>query len=1636
MRITNCGRGVHQRELPGIDKLKNLPPSWYAYTNLDVVLGPGRPREVDVIIVADDRLLLVDLKDWRGKIENPGGRWTHKGRDHGLSPVAKISQHVREVYYLLSAHLKKHAKGAKVPLVQGVVVITGGGDFSGVTGAEAASVFEIGDFIKRVSNPTQRVRCLGPAHTPPSELITSGPWKHRLGGFFNTSTGPMRPGARRYGNFVANSEASTFEHSAQIYAEYDVVDEHARHTLGTLRLWDFTRADTRFQNEEGRAEIAGRERAVVSFIADRSEACAQRLLAPVADDPDRGVSYWEIYERRQRLRRLSEFAVASATEAGATRIELARQLISAVADLHGMDAAHLDLAGHSVWLEAPTTVRLSHLMAAHLPEVRSLGAARYQFLSSAHAPDGSSTQTDPMRRDVYLLGVCVHQIVFGTPPALPRDGVYAWDPAVDATNEFSRLQEWFETVLAPAPEKRFESATAALAGFNKATEARPTRQEIIEGLETFRQGSQKHLVAAYPETESLRESDRLDVWRSETDGAPVLVKMWKAPAWGDTTREGARLLAFLEQARDLKLSPQAGCARVRDVRWLGDAIALVLVWAPGCDLAHSLGADARWHDKRLASEFLVELIRIVQGLHDRGRAHGDIKPQNIVADGEESLCPTLIDLVDFSAAQDGDIVSNAYAPRVGSRQERDRFAVTRIAEEVLARVDLDAETTARLAKAIRTCMEDEPKNSTLLPLGEALQEILKEPEAFRRFDIAFCARNTEAGEILSDEGWFFVRRGYRDLEFVLRGAFEEVKIGLDARGEAIRAERRRVDQKRIGKAAQPEFFRFTGSVSIRDGSINELSPLRAIFQDLDFASALAHQAPVERGDGATEDEQAIADEPDSEAAEDRLAEEIVAEQLPVARAAAPVDVKRLWRALMDTESAMTNEAIALDDSYYDRRLKQHVAPIELVTGGFDFDRKQGDSVIVQRQDRQTWRRIGALDLKRLDPEQVFIDGDHSRGTIIRRNQRLKFVSNREWHSRRRRESAIDKVLSGEARIADLADVFANPNWPPETVESRWNAEDFNDYGLNEAQKEALKRLLSVRPVGLVQGPPGTGKTVFIAALIHFVLTHGLARNVLLASQSHEAVNTAAEAVLKLYRRDGQAPSMLRVGDETVVSDALTPFHSQRVEQAMKDRFRAETRERLQLVAGALALPSELAEEIVYLEMAVRPLVERLAALGFNAEAERRGSLKASLTNALQRLDLADVVEGFGEGGGAAQKMRELAEVLRGRANTSASADGVARFRQVAQLASDFIGSSSGGLRNFEPLLAGTRQIVVGTCVGLGRPALGLTKTAFDLVIIDEAARCTASELAVPMQAGRWVVLVGDHAQLEPQHPRTVVTQVARETGIAKGEVARSDFERIFSGKYGQAAGRTLTTQYRMLAPIGRMVSATFYKGCLEHGRAELEIPTAALPRYLEKAVGWLATDELGKQAFQKSEGSSLYNPAEEALIVALLEAWQCHDPFMEWIEQQQKHGHAIGVICTYASQRDRLQRRLDGSHLKAPLRASIKIDTVDAYQGKENPIVLLSLVRHNADGGEEGGVRTIREGFLSRPHRINVAMSRAMDRLLIVGARSRWRAGGPMEALSQSFQSECERGEAQLIRPHDVLPDHAEGDVPKMGRRP
>ncbi|NNU40590.1 AAA family ATPase [Rhizobium sophorae] len=1362
MKIINCGNGLHEREVKGIESLASLPPHWFAYTNLDLATAAGSSREIDVIIVADDRILVVDLKHWNGPIESRDGNWFNAGKDHGPSPVAKISANARNIYIQLEAHLKRHAKGSNVivPKVQGLVVLTKVADFGGVAETERRAVMPVAAFTSALKSVPKRIETFGKAS--PAGLLTSPEWKDQLAKFFNVSKGVFVPGRRTYGGYYATSTAPSFEHPQGIYAEFEASDERESPTLGVLRLWDFTKAETRFQTEKGRGEIAGREQEVIAYLQDRCDHCDNVIIDGKTRDPNFGVRYWEVFERRRRLQRLADFAGTELSELSRSdRIELARQLLVSIDALHLAEAAHLDLGQHSVWVQRPSTVRISHLMAASYPDVRSLGESRFQFLSTGKLPeDLFGVETTPKRRDVFLAASVIHRLLLGVTPKA-ASGFPEWSSSADATGEYLELHGWFESALALEPMQRFKDAGAALTAFNAAVSVRPTPAEVIEGLERHRGAikSQMALFQAYPPSEVLCDDETRALWRAAKDGRDLLVKVWKRAAWGDQTKEGPRILDFLDQVAELAALEPEGCAKIVGTMWLGDAIVMVQEWIDLPNVERVLAEQQSDFDESSRLQFIAAISGRVEGLHALRLAHGDLKPANILLNVAEPGDPVIVDLIDFTALSDGDTATSRYSPESGGRYERDCFAVTEIAKELLE--GSTSKPASWVREAIVKVRNDEPANATLLPLIDALNshDVASEESQVLRL----TSQHVEAGPLLSDEGRYFLRKAQWNRALIIRGACEELEIRVDAGGKPFRLDRRPIEQSKIKSNQRFEFGYIDTPIVVVDGPTTGLSAILPILEREDVVAALGEANVKAMEAQAADTVQELGEERDiiqGEPPEDDLIEAIAAEGSPTGQ----IDVARLWETLVDEERELVTYGQVTSASVFDRGANRHKVHFDLLSGSFDYNRR--DRVMVEREDRNgNWRPVGQLDLQRSKTDTLYLESvRHDQGggpPLVEEGDELRFRSRMEESSLDRRQAAVKRIIGRTSRTKDLIRIL-DPRTAsrPQLLSDRRPADELKaQYELNDQQAEALSSVLATRPLALVQGPPGTGKTVFIAALVHAALTSGLARNVLLASQAHEAVNNAAEAVLKLFARAGEVPSILRVGNEGVVSDRLLPFHVERVEQLQKDRFRAEMRERLGVAARGLGIPDELADALTSIELAVRPVASRLLALKDEENSEQR-------VNALRETIDRQILE-LGLGGALPLETseEEIVATLVSSAlksvpiDTRPSAERVARFQTVAALARDFVGTVSTEQRSLETFLAGTRQIVAGTCVGLGRSALGLTSTPFDLVIVDEAARCTASELAVPIQAGAWVVLVGDHKQLEPQHPESLVDEV-------------------------------------------------------------------------------------------------------------------------------------------------------------------------------------------------------------------------------------------------------------------------------------
>lgn len=1633
MKITNCGSGVHAREVAGVQKLQSLPAKWFAYTNLDLIFSINKTREIDVVLVAPDRVLLIDFKDWRGPIWSSNGSWMNDRSNLGASPVPKLLENVRSLHPLLKTHFTKNGAGAKpiVPFVQGLVVITSDADFSRIDENERKLVCHIDEFVRSIVDPVRRNSRFGTVpHFSESNPFTEDPWRQRLMSFFNAGSGQVAPGMRTYGNFSAQSEAATFVHRGEIFSEYDAIDKKSPRTLGTLRLWDFSKADARFQNEDGRNQIAGREREVYGYIKDVSPDAEAAILNPLAEDPDRSVRHWEVFDRRRGLRRFREWLrIEGATLPRDEKIEISRQILSRISHLHDVSISHQDIGPHSIWVERPSQVKISHLMTARYRELQTLGANRFQFLSSALSPEDFFGLEDSSgaTKDVYLAAGLIHQLLFGSEPIQEKPlEPGQWNPSVDPQRHYVELHSWFESCLSLEPSARYPDANQALSAFNRNTEAKPTKAEVFAGLERFGAHfkSQKSFISAYPSSVDIKDSIAVDIWKSGQDDDARFVKLWKTANWGSVDKIGTRLLSSLQYAEEIKLRRPEACVPIIDIAWLGDAIGIVQPFLTAPTL-HELmtSSSGLVIDCKRAVRFSLALCKIVSQFHEEGFAHGDIKPSNILVTSDPIDCPKLVDVIEFAPVQDGVMRTERYSPAIGGKLERDRFAVGKIVEELLSPFCEVEHDLKRVLGAVEACRSAAPVNATIAPLVEALEAYLKAETAAASQVLTIVLRNSETHPFEADEGCYFIRLDQKQPGFFIRGLYEEIAVDCTEAGEPIAGRRRSIDQSKIYRIAKHEFMSMNGEIIVRSGSASDCSELKMVTTSFEFIDVWKNRSARVQTEIA---------EPDGEAevGGDESLDVLVSKSINLDHIKLPKlpSVEPLWRALIDAESQLITKGTALSESSFHRDSSRHVLAFELEAGTFDFN--DSDSVGVECLDRNgRWRRIGSLDVQRSTPELIVIENgslhvSSSSTVLVSTGQVLKFTSHFEEQSRKRRTSAVDRIINGQAGIPNLIEAFGQGSGFAITqslIEP--TNKDLARYGLNAAQASAFKKVLGCRPLGAVQGPPGTGKTKFIAALVHFALKRGIVSNVLLASQSHEAVNNATEAVLRLFSEDDQTPSLLRVGNDAVVSESLRPFHSEKLEQLCKDRFKAQFRYRVETAAASLGIPTKVLDFFIDLEEKVRPLLTQYLKRAVSSDTIVSTSAQNSLASALSiwnfsiPTEISDQhsVTGVLDSFISEYNMREPFE---GRASPEA----LRRLRQLAELCHDFLSTVSTARRSFEPFLAGTREIVSGTCVGLGRPSLGLTNTYFDLVIVDEAARCTASELAVPIQSARWAVLVGDQRQLEPTHPESVVDTVSKITGIDVQEVLRSDFERLFETPASERVCSALDTQYRMLAPIGSAISSAFYDGMLFNGREDHVLPPHILPEELSSPIAWIETDSLGTSGYQSSaKGSkSLRNVKEADVIEAILKRLNSKEEFVEFVRSQSDREHVIGIICMYSEQKDLIRRRLATLDICSELKQTIKLDTVDGYQGKENAMVIVSLVRNN-HGGNPTSSGTIQQGFLAKPNRINVAMSRAMDRLVVVGARARWPKGSPLEKFSTAIRAQEANAQAASWDARDFL---------------
>ena len=299
-------------------------------------------------------------------------------------------------------------------------------------------------------------------------------------------------------------------------------------------------------------------------------------------------------------------------------------------------------------------------------------------------------------------------------------------------------------------------------------------------------------------------------------------------------------------------------------------------------------------------------------------------------------------------------------------------------------------------------------------------------------------------------------------------------------------------------------------------------------------------------------------------------------------------------------------------------------------------------------------------------------------------------------------------------------------------------------------------------------------------------------------------------------------------------------------------------------------------------------------------------------------------------------------------------------------------------------LFGEARVIACTLVGSANRLLEGMK--FGTLFIDEAAQALEAACWIPMRRASRVILAGDHCQLPP----TVKSIAALRAGLGK-----TLMERIAENK--PEVVTLLRIQYRMNDEIMRFSSDWFYQGKVESApqikyRGILDydhpiewIDTSDKENQFTIEGGDTADDAEKKTPDVQKENSDLnfkeqfvgesfgrINKAEAELTLLTLAE------YFTKIGKQRVLNDSIdvGIISPYRAQVQYLKRLIKKYEFFKPYRRLISVNTVDGFQGQERDVILISLVRSN----DEGQI-----GFLKDLRRMNVAMTRARMKLIILG---------------------------------------------------
>ena len=315
-----------------------------------------------------------------------------------------------------------------------------------------------------------------------------------------------------------------------------------------------------------------------------------------------------------------------------------------------------------------------------------------------------------------------------------------------------------------------------------------------------------------------------------------------------------------------------------------------------------------------------------------------------------------------------------------------------------------------------------------------------------------------------------------------------------------------------------------------------------------------------------------------------------------------------------------------------------------------------------------------------------------------------------------------------------------------------------------------------------------------------------------------------------------------------------------------------------------------------------------------------------------------------------QKLKNQSDDIRKKAFKYKRSFGKEEFLERKQLKQE-LKALRNDIRNIQQDITKTilqnAQVICGTFYTIQQYKLPSDK--YDYLIIDEAGQAIEPAIWSVSHLGQKMVLAGDDLQLPP----TVKSQEAEKLGLAKSileKAAEIDYPRTL-----------LNVQYRMNAKIMAFSNQQFYDNKLQ---AADFVSDWKIDNNLHEPVEFIDTAGCGFEESKLENGGGISNLGEVAILQKVIGEYNYSNS--EGFKAEDLGKNSIAIITPYRSQLNEIQAEIQ----------RIDSNTVDSFQGQERDIIIISLVRNN----EIGEI-----GFLKDYRRMNVAMTRARKKLVVIG---------------------------------------------------